>query len=86
MATVIDYTVAGPLTSLHSVDPVALEQIPTDIVGICRLASGLVVQPHDAQPLGLPAERFLENQIRPAAKLVDALLALNPAGENRTNA
>ncbi|QIS06949.1 transglutaminase [Nocardia brasiliensis] len=79
MAAVIDYTVAGPMTSLHSVDPTALEQIPTDIVDICRLAPSLVVQPHDAQTLGLSAERFSENQIRPAAELVDALLALNPA-------
>ncbi|MEU7140384.1 transglutaminase domain-containing protein [Nocardia sp. NPDC046473] len=79
MATAIEYNSPGQLTSLHGVDPAALAQIPTDIIDICRLAPGLVIQPRDAQTLDLPPERFSENQIRPAVKLVDTLLALNPA-------
>lgn len=39
----------------------------------------LVIQPADAQPLDLPADRFEENQVRPARELVRQLLALDPA-------
>ncbi|MFI7002726.1 transglutaminase domain-containing protein [Nocardia sp. NPDC050175] len=79
MATAIEYNSPGLLTSLHGVDPAALEQIPTDIIDICRLAPGLVIQPRDAENLDLPPERFSENQIRQVVKLVNALLALSPA-------
>ncbi|MFD6158716.1 transglutaminase domain-containing protein [Nocardia sp. NPDC060256] len=79
MATAIEYDSPGLPTSLHGVDPAALEQIPTDIVDICQLAPGLVIQPRDAKTRDLPPERFSENQIRPAATLIEALLALDPA-------
>ena len=39
----------------------------------------LVLQPTAAEALGLPSERFAENQIRPAGKLVQQLLTLDPA-------
>lgn len=77
MVTVIDYSSPGPLTGLHEVNPEVVEPIPTEIVDICRLAAGLVIQPNDAQALGLPEERFSENQIRPTSKLVAALLELD---------
>jgi hypothetical protein len=48
-------------------------------VDICRPAHTLVIQPSDAKALGLPDERFSENQFRPAAAMVEALLALDPA-------
>lgn len=38
----------------------------------------LVIQPTDAEGLDLPQDRFATNQIRPAAALVRALLALDP--------
>jgi Transglutaminase-like superfamily len=40
---------------------------------------GLVIQPGDAKTLSVAAERFDENQIRPAARVVEVLLALDPA-------
>ncbi|WP_405160908.1 transglutaminase domain-containing protein [Nocardia sp. NBC_01499] len=79
MAVAIDYKVSGPLTGLSEVNPVAVEGVPGDVVGICRLAPGLVIQPGDARRLGLPADRLSENQIRPVGGLVEAILALNPA-------
>jgi Transglutaminase-like superfamily len=77
MTAAIDYKTPGPLTGLANVSPSVLEPIPGDPVDICRLAPGLVIQPTDAQTLGLPAERFAENQIRPVGTLIDALLALD---------
>lgn len=45
---------------------------------ICWPAHTLVIQPHDAETLGLPDDRFAENQARPAASLIEALLTLDP--------
>jgi hypothetical protein len=39
----------------------------------------MVLQPGEAKALDLAPERLAENQVRPAAKIVAALLALNPA-------
>jgi len=79
VADAIDYTVPGPLTDLATISPAALERIPNKPVDVCRAAHTLVIQPSDAKALGLPDERFSENQLRPAAALVEALLALDPA-------
>ena len=78
MTRAIDYAVPGPLTALDNVSPLVLERLPSVAADICRPVHDLVIQPHDAQALGVPAERLSENQIRPAAKLIDTLLALDP--------
>ena len=78
MTDVTRYAAPGPLTDLSGVDPAALAGLPDDPVALCRLAPGLVIQPHAASALGLPPERLGENQIRPAAGLVAALLAQRP--------
>ncbi|HEX4725185.1 MAG TPA: transglutaminase-like domain-containing protein [Pseudonocardiaceae bacterium] len=75
----IDYSTPGPLTSLDGVDPAALEPVPHDPVAICRPVHAQVVQPYDAEALGLPADRFFANQVRPAGAIVRRLLALDPA-------
>jgi Transglutaminase-like superfamily len=75
----IDYTVPGLLTDVTGVSPSALERIAGEPVDICRPAHTLVIQPSDAKVLGLPDVRFAENQLRPAAALIGALLALDPA-------
>ena len=75
----IDYAVPGPLTDLSRVRPGALDGIESGPVGACRPAHTLVIQPTDAEKLGVAAERLAENQIRPAARLVEALLALDAA-------
>jgi hypothetical protein len=75
----IDYSVPGPLTDLAAVSRVALEGIPDEPVDICGPAHSLVIHPNDAESLGLPDDRFAENQIRPAAALIEALLALDSA-------
>jgi len=79
VADAIDYTVPGLLTDLTTIGRAALERIPNKPVDVCRAAHTLVIQPSDAKALGLPDERFSENQLRPAAALVEALLALDPA-------
>ena len=75
----IDFATPGPLTALDRVPPSALAGLPEDPVGICRPVRHLVLQPTDAAAAELPAQRRAENQIRPAARLVDVLLALDPA-------
>ena len=79
VASAIDYSVPGPLTDLAAVSQAVLESIPTGPADICRPVRDLVIQPTDAKPLGLPDDRFAENQLRPAAALIEALLALDPA-------
>ncbi len=75
----VDYAVPGTLTTLAAVDPVALAGVGVDPVEICRPVAGLVIQPDDARALGMPADRFATNQIRPADELVRHLLALDPS-------
>jgi hypothetical protein len=79
MATVIDYRSPGPLTTLDGVSSAVLAPVPVDAVGVCMPVHNLVIQPIDAQPLDLPAARFEDNHVRPVARLVQRLLALDPA-------
>jgi len=76
---VIDYSTPGPLTSLEGVSTEALATVGHDPVEICAPVHALVIQPSGAETLGLAPERFVTNQIRPAAKLIEALLSLDPA-------
>jgi len=69
----------GALTSLAGVDARVLADLPDDPVGLCRVASGLVIQPHDASAAGVPGARLEERQIRPASRIVAALLAQRDA-------
>jgi Transglutaminase-like superfamily len=75
----LDYAAAAALTDLSSVRPSLLERIAGEPVEICRPVPALVIQPSDAEGLDVPPERLAENQLRPAGKLVDAVLALDPA-------
>jgi hypothetical protein len=79
MTPAIDYTIPGPLTDLTAVPEAAIEGVTGEPEDICQPVPDLVIQPRDAARLGLAEERFAENQIRPAADLIDVLLALNPA-------
>ncbi len=79
MAHTIDYALPGPLTSLTGVSPAALDRVSGGPAAICRPVHALVIQPDEAKALGLPDERFAENQVRPAAALAGALLRLDPA-------
>lgn len=79
MVVMIDYAAPGPLTDLHGVDPAALLAETDDPVSICWPAHGLVIQPSDTERLGLSSGRLVENQIRPARKLIETLLAMDPA-------
>jgi hypothetical protein len=78
----IDYTAAGPLTELNSISPAALAglaQIAADPVAICQHVHSLVIQPYAVAAAGIHADRLAEKDIRPAAMLVEILMALNPA-------
>lgn len=75
----IRFGTAGPMTTLDGVPGAALAGLPLDPVGICRPVQHLVLQPSDAAAAGLPAQRLAENQIRPAARLVEVLLGLDPS-------
>ncbi|MEV4514787.1 transglutaminase-like domain-containing protein [Dactylosporangium sp. NPDC049525] len=77
--TGIDYTTPGPLTDLSSVPPAALAGVPADADGISRLASSLIVHPHETSGLDLPEARFADNQLRHADQIVAAILRLDDA-------
>ena len=72
----VDYAVPGPLTGLGTV---AWMIVPDDPVAVCWRVHELVVQPDEARGLGLGEERFAENQVRPAARLLEILTGLDPA-------
>lgn len=79
MAETIDYAVPGPLTDLTRLPPAVLASSAGDPAGVCAPVPSLVIQPFDAEPLGLPEQRLGERNLRPAAALVDSLLAIDPA-------
>lgn len=79
MTRLIDYAVAGPLTTIDAVHESALNDLPTEPVDICRRVHDLVIQPTDAKTLGISEQRFAENQLRPVDGIIGALLALDPA-------
>lgn len=75
----IDYSTPGPLTSLRPDQVRLAERLPPDALGICKAMQSLVIQPYDAPAAGIPEERLAERDLRPAAALVDALIALDPS-------
>ncbi|HZU54353.1 MAG TPA: transglutaminase domain-containing protein [Actinocrinis sp.] len=74
------YTTPGPLTDLAEIPSAQFDDLPHDPLAISGLASGLVIQPWEAEhlKLALPSARFEEKNLRPAAELIRALLALSP--------
>lgn len=79
MEAQIDYSEPGPLTELAGLAPDVLAGIGNDPVEVCMPAHLLVVQPDAAKDLGLGEARLGESNIRPAARILGALLTLNPA-------
>jgi Transglutaminase-like superfamily len=79
MRDVIDYSACGVLTDLSAVPAGSLTTIPAEPVAICALVAPLVIQPHEAAALGVPAQRLNERNLRSAADIVSALLAVDPA-------
>lgn len=77
--SVIDYSSPGVFTQLVGIDAKAVGDLDGGPVELCAPVRALVVQPGDAEQLGLGAERFATNQVRPAADLLGALLAMDPA-------
>ena len=75
----IDYAEPGPLTRLEGLAPEVLEGIGNDPVQVCVPVHLLVVQPDAAKDLGLGEARLGESNLRPAARILGALLTLNPA-------
>jgi hypothetical protein len=78
----IDYTTPGQLTDLSNVRPSALDQIAGEAIDICRPVHNLIIQPSRAKDLGVQADRFYENQVRPVGTLIDALLSVDSAPLN----
>ncbi|WP_433017635.1 transglutaminase-like domain-containing protein [Kribbella sp. CA-294648] len=75
----IDYSAPGPLTSLRADQVRLTERLPLDALGICKAVQSLVIQPYDAPAAGIPEERLAERNLRSAAALVDALIAVDPS-------
>ncbi|HET9059695.1 MAG TPA: transglutaminase domain-containing protein [Acidimicrobiales bacterium] len=71
-----DYASPGPLTDLEGIAPAVLSGLGGGPVEICRPVRSLVLQPADAQQLGLSQDRFATNQMRPVRRLIEELVAL----------
>jgi hypothetical protein len=63
-----------------------MDALPGDPVGICAVAQGLVIQPHDAVASGIGEDRIPEKAIRPASELVAVLTALDSSPLNHARA
>jgi hypothetical protein len=85
---VLDYSSPGLFTSIDAAQLSLIEGLPDDPVGICAVAQGLVIQPHDATAAGIGADRLAEKDIRAASELVAVLAALDasPLRQARTPA
>jgi hypothetical protein len=79
VTSVIDYSSPGPLTTLEGINPEALAKLGENQVEICSPVHALVIEPSDAESLGLPVNRLASNQVRAAAALIEELLRLDPA-------
>jgi hypothetical protein len=81
----IDYASPGPLTLLDGLAPEILVGLGDDPVQLCTPAHLLVIQPRAAKELGVDEDRLGEANLRPAARIIDALLTLNsaPVGAGR---
>jgi transglutaminase superfamily protein len=75
----IDYASPGLLTLLEEVAPEVLDGLGDDPVQLCAPAHLLVIQPDMAKDVGVGEDRLAEANLRPAARILDALLALNSA-------
>lgn len=82
------YRAPGPLTRLDGVPQAALHTAASDPVALCWPVHSLVVQPGDARQLGLSTERLASNNVRPAAALLQEVLAhdARPLDQERTPA
>ena len=78
MSQEIDYASPGPITDLSTIELRVLEGLDSRPVGICWPAHTLIVQPDDAVGHNIPAVRFAEKNLRPAARIIEALLSLAP--------
>jgi hypothetical protein len=79
VTSTIDYRLPGPLTNLEGIDEEAFARLGENPVEICTPVHALVIQPNEAESLGLSADRLASNQVRPAAALIEELLRLDPA-------
>ncbi|MFI9557427.1 transglutaminase-like domain-containing protein [Nonomuraea endophytica] len=83
---VLDYSQPGPLTILDAAQFKLIESLPSDPVGICAAAQGLVLHATDAVAAGGFEDRLAEKNIRPVSELIAVLTALgsSPLHEART--
>jgi hypothetical protein len=76
---VLSYSQPGLFTSLDPTQLRLIDALPDNPVGLCAVAQGLVIQPHDAAAAGISQDRIPEKDIRPASELIAVLTALDPS-------
>ncbi|MCP2321505.1 hypothetical protein HDA40_000012 [Hamadaea flava] len=75
----IDYSTPGVITALTPDQRQLAAELPADPVAICRAVAGLIVHPAQTGSLGLPEPRMGAQAIRPVTRILDELLAIDPA-------
>ncbi|WP_207211734.1 transglutaminase-like domain-containing protein [Promicromonospora panici] len=82
----LSYSQPGLFTSLDATQLHFIDALPDDPVGICAVAQGLVIQPHDAVAAGIDEDRITEKDIRPTSELLAVLTALDASPLNQARA
>ena len=67
------------MTELTTEQVTAVRELQLDPAGCCRVAQGLLVDPHDAFGTSLSPQRLAERNTRPAALLLQRVTELDPA-------
>lgn len=73
------YARPGPLTGIGPRHRPLVDNLPADPQAIAHAAQGLVIQPFDATPAGVPGTRQPEREIRSADGMLDVIAGLSPA-------
>jgi Transglutaminase-like superfamily len=73
------YAQPGPLTGIGPRHRQLVDDLPADPLAIAHAAQGLVIQPFDATPAGVPDARQPEREIRSADGMLDIIAGLSPA-------
>jgi hypothetical protein len=75
------YATPGPMTDLAGCPPGAFDGLPDDPAELCRVVQGLLVHEEWAPAYGLQLsdDRRAQVRTRPAATIVEVILAIDPA-------
>ncbi len=73
------YVTPGPMTGLGPDQLAVVRALDPDPLALCRVVQGLFTAPPDARGTGLSPERSTDRSTRPATRLLERVLGLDPS-------